>query len=58
MIDKLMTTKELASYMQLNPLTVYRKAREGEIPSIRVGRSIRFKKEQIDKWLESKHKIA
>ena len=57
-MDKLMTAKELASYMRLNPLTVYRKAREGEIPSVRVGRSIRFKKEQIDKWLESQSKVV
>ncbi len=53
MNNKLMTTKELAEYMQLNPLTVYRKVKEGEIPYIRLGRSIRFKKEQIDKWLEA-----
>ncbi|MEA3369480.1 MAG: helix-turn-helix domain-containing protein [Candidatus Ratteibacteria bacterium] len=56
MNSKLMTTKELAEYMQLNPLTVYKKVKEGDIPCVRVGRSIRFKKEQIDKWLEKEAK--
>ena len=51
MNSKLMTTKELAEYLQLNPLTVYKKVKEGDIPCVRVGRSIRFKKEQIDEWL-------
>ena len=56
MSSKLMTAKELAEYMQLNPLTVYRKVKGGEIPCIRLGRSIRFKKEQIDEWLEEETK--
>ncbi|MEA3369467.1 MAG: helix-turn-helix domain-containing protein [Candidatus Ratteibacteria bacterium] len=53
MNDKLMTAKELAEYIQLNPLTVYRKVKTREIPCIRLGRSIRFRKEQIDAWLET-----
>lgn len=47
-----MTAKELAGYLQLNELTIYRKARLGLIPVIKMGRALRFKKEIIDKWLE------
>ncbi len=57
MSDRLMTAKELAEYVQLNPLTVYKKVKAGEIPYIRLGRSIRFKKEQIDEWLEKNKDI-
>lgn len=31
--------------------TLYRMAREGRIPAVRVGRSIRFDVAAIDKWL-------
>ena len=47
-----MTTKELANYLQLNELTIYRKVRLGLIPTIKMGRALRFKKEVIDKWLK------
>ena len=47
-----MTVKQLAGYLQLNELTIYKRVRLGEIPAVRVGRSLRFKKDVIDRWLE------
>lgn len=47
-----MTTRQLAEYLQLNELTIYKKASTGEIPTIKMGRTLRFKKSIIDKWLE------
>ena len=46
-----MTVDELADYLQLNKQTVYRKVRAGQIPAIRIGKVLRFKKEVIDSWL-------
>jgi excisionase family DNA binding protein len=49
-----MTAKELAAYLKLNPQTVYRKAKkkgEDKLPSVRIGRSIRFNKNDINNWL-------
>jgi len=51
-MHEVMTAKELADYLQLNELTIYRKTRLGLIPSIKLGRALRFKKEVIDNWLE------
>lgn len=51
-MHEIMTTKELANYLQLNELTIYRKVRTGLIPAIKLGRALRFKKEIIDRWLE------
>lgn len=51
-MKEVMTAKELANYLQLNELTIYKKARLGEIPAVKIGRALRFKKEVIDKWLE------
>ena len=47
-----MTTSQLAKYLHLNELTIYKRVRLGEIPAVRVGRAVRFKKNIIDKWLE------
>lgn len=48
---EVMTTEQLASYLQLDEQTVYRKAKRGEIPVVRIGKTLRFKKEMIDSWL-------
>ena len=50
-MDKLLSTREIAGYLNLEPVTVRRKAGKGEIPSIRIGNRFRFDKEQIDRWL-------
>ena len=51
-MQAVMTVKELADYLRLNELTIYKKVRLGEIPAVKVGRALRFKKDIIDKWLE------
>lgn len=51
-MQEVMTAKQLADYLQVNELTIYKKVRLGEIPAIKMGRALRFKKEVIDKWLE------
>lgn len=48
-----MTIQELAEYLKLNPQTVYRKFRRGELPGVKIGRSIRFKRDVIDGWLRA-----
>jgi len=51
-IDRLLSTKEVAEYLYVKPITVRRKAQSGEIPSIKIGHRLRFDKKQIDKWLQ------
>jgi len=51
-MPEVMTAKQLADYLQLNELTIYKRVQLGEIPVVKVGRSLRFKKDIIDKWLE------
>lgn len=50
-MGKLLSAMQLAEYLNLKPVTVRRKAKKGEIPSIRVGNRLRFNKQQIDSWL-------
>ena len=54
MEEELLTAKELAQYLKVKPQTVLRKARNGELPAIRVGRRFRFNKEQINRWLSER----
>src|SRR5687767_8576553 len=48
-----LTTEEVLEYLQINLRTVYRLIKAGKIPAIRVGRQWRFRKRDIDAWLES-----
>lgn len=52
-MKELLTAKQVAKYLNLKPVTVRRKASIGEIPSLKIGRHIRFDKAQIDKWLHN-----
>src|SRR4030042_1076017 len=53
MPEALYTVKTLSQYLGLHPNTVYKKARRGEIPSIKKpGLGIRFKSDIINKWLD------
>ena len=49
--QEVMTVEQLAKYLQLDKQTVYRKARVGDIPAVRIGKTLRFKKDVIDGWL-------
>jgi len=46
--------KELSSYLRLKEKTIYHLVRQGLIPHYRIGKLIRFKREEIDQWMHSK----
>ncbi|HXW05348.1 MAG TPA: response regulator [Vicinamibacterales bacterium] len=48
-----LTTEEVLDYLQVNLRTVYRLIKAGRIPAVRVGRQWRFRKRDLDAWLES-----
>lgn len=49
----IMTVNELAKYLRLHEQTVYRMAKEGTLPSYKVGNRWRFDKPSIDTWLKA-----
>lgn len=53
MADQIMTVKDVAAYLKLNERTVYRMATSAKIPAFRVGASWRFKRADIEKWIEA-----
>ena len=48
----LMTLREVAHYLGLHYLTIYRLIQEGKIPAARLGGRWRFKKDVLDRWIE------
>ncbi|MBI4227807.1 MAG: helix-turn-helix domain-containing protein [Candidatus Omnitrophica bacterium] len=51
MVAEVMTVNVVAHYLRINPQTVYRRAEAGELPAIRIGRTLRFKRDLLDEWL-------
>jgi len=54
------TVKEVAAYLKMKPVTIYKLAKEGRIPAFKVASFWRFKKDLIEKWAveESKKNLA
>ena len=54
MLDEtFLTTDDVLGYLRVNLRTVYRLIKAGKIPAVRVGRQWRFRKSDLDAWLES-----
>jgi excisionase family DNA binding protein len=56
MDETFLTTEEVLEYLQVNLRTVYRLIKAGKIPAVRVGRQWRFRKRDIDGWLDSQQR--
>jgi len=52
-IGEVLTIQELAVYLKISKSTIYKLVREGKIPSQKIGRHWRFRKEAIDRWLDA-----
>src|SRR3990170_7867736 len=55
--SELMTVEQVAAYLQLNKLTVYKFIRSGELQALRLGHSFRVRRADVDAFLEA-HKVA
>lgn len=50
-IQEIMTAQEVAGYLKIAPLTVYRMAQQGKLPAFKVGSDWRFKRSAVDRWI-------
>ncbi len=48
---EIMTVKEVAKYLKMKPVTIYKLSKEGKMPAFRVASFWRYKRDLIDKWL-------
>ncbi|MBL7069611.1 MAG: helix-turn-helix domain-containing protein [Candidatus Omnitrophica bacterium] len=51
MKENVMTVPELAKYLKMKPVTIYKHAQGGKLPGFKVGATWRFKRRSIDKWI-------
>ena len=53
-----LTTEEVLSCLKVNPRTIYRLIRTGELPAVRIGRQWRFRRADLDMWLDRQRHSA
>ena len=53
-MEKMLNIRELADYLGFSEITVYRKAASGELPGLKIGRSWRFPRDEVERWVREK----
>ncbi len=56
-MKEILTPREAAEYLSVHVRTIYRLAKNGEIPGRKIGGSWRFKKGILDEWLSGKRSL-
>jgi excisionase family DNA binding protein len=56
MDTEILTIKEVSAYLKITEKTAYRLAGEGKIPGFKVGGGWRFRKSEIDAWIETQRR--
>jgi len=56
MASQMMTVDEVARYLKMKTVTIYKHAQQGRIPAFKVGSSWRFKRSTIDEWIAKQEK--
>lgn len=51
---KMLTTQEVAEWFGVNPMTIYRKAKKGELPAIKFGKQWLFPEDVLEAWIREK----
>jgi len=53
-----LTTEEVLDWLKVNPRTIYRLIKTGELPAIRIGRQWRFRRADLDEWIDRQQTAA
>lgn len=53
----ILTIREVAEYLRITEKTAYRLASEAKIPGFKVGGSWRFRKGEVDEWIEEQRRV-
>lgn len=54
---EILTVEQVAEYLQLNKLTVYKYVREGKIPATKVGRLLRIARSDLMRFLDTQRVV-
>lgn len=57
-LPSFLTTEEVLGYLKVNPRTIYRLIRSGELPAIRIGRQWRFRRSDLNDWIDRQRSMV
>lgn len=57
-MEELLTLNELSRYLKISKPTLYKMVEKGKIPALKIANQWRFKKEDINTWIEKQRKFA
>jgi excisionase family DNA binding protein len=55
-MERLMTAKQVSELIEVKPSTVYQWVHLGLIPYIKIGKCVRFKKDELFRWIDKNHR--
>ncbi len=50
--EELLTVREAAKLLTISAKKLYRMAALGRVPHVRLGRSVRFRREDLERWIQ------
>jgi len=56
--EQAMTVRDVAGYLNVDEKTVYRLAQRGDLPGFKVAGAWRFKRSDLDNWIDLQKKSA
>ena len=56
--SRLLEAEDVANILGMRSDWVYREVRAGRLPHIRLGRAVRFRRESIEAWIQSRERGA
>lgn len=57
-LPSFLTTEEVLGYLKVNPRTIYRLIRSGELPAVRIGRQWRFRRSDLNDWIDRRRSMV
>jgi excisionase family DNA binding protein len=55
-MEELITLEELSRFLKISKPTLYKMVEKGKIPALKIASQWRFKKEDINRWVEKQRK--
>ena len=55
--DNYLTTADALAYLKTTQRTLYRRLANGDIPAVRMGHQWRFRKSDLDRWIEKQSMV-
>ncbi|MHB1503754.1 MAG: helix-turn-helix domain-containing protein [Acidimicrobiales bacterium] len=53
-----LTVREVAASLRVSNMTVYRLINSGDLPAVRIGKSLRLREDDVDRYLSNRYTQA